>query len=79
MCLEVRESTVDYVRRLTRAQWFLTANLILLGGLALVGCGTVITPTPLPITLIAPEQLPTSVFNDPVLRLGQEQYNLVCD
>jgi S-disulfanyl-L-cysteine oxidoreductase SoxD len=68
---------VDYVRHLTLAQWFLAANLILFG-LALVGCGTLVTPTPLPITLIAPQQLPTSVFNDPVLRLGQEQYNLVC-
>ena len=69
---------MNYFRRLTLAQWFLAANVMLLGGLALVGCGAVVTPTPLPITLIAPGQLPTSTFNDPVLRLGQEQYNLVC-
>jgi mono/diheme cytochrome c family protein len=30
------------------------------------------------ITLVAPNQLPTSQFTDPVLVLGEQQYNLVC-
>lgn len=52
-------------------------------GLLLAACGTVQepptpTPTRLPITLIAPDQLPTSAFTDPVLRLGESHYYLYC-
>jgi mono/diheme cytochrome c family protein len=35
------------------------------------------TPRPA-ITLVAPNQLPTSQFTDPVLILGEQQYSLVC-
>src|SRR5688500_2304071 len=76
--MDLRDTAVGYFLRFSFVRWAAAASLILLGGLALVGCGTVATPEPLPITLIAPGQLPTSTFNDPVLRLGQEQYNLVC-
>ncbi|MCB9454202.1 MAG: cytochrome c, partial [Anaerolineaceae bacterium] len=35
-------------------------------------------PTRLPITLIAPGELPTSTFTDPVLRLGESLYFSNC-
>lgn len=52
---------------------------------AFVSNDTGVTVTPRPtatpaaaITLVAPNALPTSQFTDPVLVLGEYQYNLVC-
>lgn len=36
------------------------------------------TPTRIPVTLVAPGQLPTSTFDDPVLRLGESHYFRLC-
>jgi mono/diheme cytochrome c family protein len=41
-------------------------------------CGTAATPEPLPITLVAPQNVPTSSFTDPRLRRGELIYNQSC-
>ncbi|HLU11317.1 MAG TPA: cytochrome c [Oceanobacillus sp.] len=44
--------------------------------LLLAGCGT--EATPISITLVAPEDLPTPMFTDPALLDGQYNYNYYC-
>lgn len=51
---------------------------ISLCALLLTACGGALRPTPLPITLVGPEALPTSPFDDPVLRQGQANYERFC-
>lgn len=54
-------------------------SLMLLGA-ALTGCSGSLfaSPTRIPITLVAPDALPTSVFTDPALRAGETDYNTIC-
>lgn len=46
--------------------------------LFLAACGGAPAATPLPITLVGPDALPTSEFDDPVLRQGQANYDRFC-
>src|SRR5690606_28070715 len=53
--------------------------ILLLFTLTLAACGQIAQPTPqFDITLVAPEDVPTTTFTDPVLAQGEELYTLIC-
>lgn len=56
--------------------------LIFLMIFGVVGCGTVVTPTPeatpIEFSLIDPANVPTSTFTDPALREGEANFQLYC-
>ena len=54
----------------------LIVSLVLCGAV-IAACGGAVTQPPA-LTLIAPQDLPTASFDDPVLREGQFNYDLYC-